>query len=67
MEILSLCMHQMQQIQTEKALPSVIESLHKRGTFTNVSDMIANGKVKNHTHQLKSLKKQNAQKYIYIH
>lgn len=32
--------------QTEKALPSVIESLHKRGTFTNVSDMIANGKVK---------------------
>lgn len=32
--------------QTEKALPEVIGNLKKKGNFTNVSDMIANGKVK---------------------
>ncbi|KYD11063.1 polysaccharide deacetylase family sporulation protein PdaB [Heyndrickxia sporothermodurans] len=32
--------------QTKSALPSIISKLKSRGSFTNVSDMIANGKVK---------------------
>ncbi|MGE8207859.1 polysaccharide deacetylase family sporulation protein PdaB [Heyndrickxia sp. NPDC080065] len=32
--------------QTKNALPSIIDNLKDKGTFTNVSDMIANGKVK---------------------